>query len=77
MLFGKRPFGDGQSQEKVLSNGVMLNAREVRFPDTPVVSQNCKEFIRNCLAYEQSERPNIAELCQSSYVTRRGEVTQL
>jgi len=73
MLFGKRPFGDGQTQEKVLSNGIMLNATEVRFPDTPAVSQDCKEFIRNCLAYEQSERPNIAELCQSSYVTRRGQ----
>lgn len=32
MLYGKRPFGEGKSQERVLSEGIMLNATQVDFP---------------------------------------------
>jgi serine/threonine protein kinase len=32
MLYGKRPFGEGKSQERVLSEGIMLNATQVEFP---------------------------------------------
>ena len=50
MLYGKRPFGEGLSQERVLREDVMLGAREVVFPDkkTPAVSQECKDFISRC-----------------------------
>eukprot|EP00559_Dactyliosolen_fragilissimus_P004829 CAMPEP_0184867564 /NCGR_PEP_ID=MMETSP0580-20130426/27055_1 /TAXON_ID=1118495 /ORGANISM="Dactyliosolen fragilissimus" /LENGTH=864 /DNA_ID=CAMNT_0027367925 /DNA_START=108 /DNA_END=2702 /DNA_ORIENTATION=- len=68
MLFGKRPFGDGQSQEKVLSNNIMLNAREVIFPEIPIISDICKDFIRHCLTYEYQLRPNISDLCAMDYV---------
>ena len=67
-LFGKRPFGDGQSQDHVLSNNIMLNAREVRFPSTPQVSAGAKEFIRQCLTYDQTFRPNINQLCSNPYL---------
>ncbi len=30
MLYGRRPFGEGMTQEQIMRNGVMLNAREVR-----------------------------------------------
>ena len=76
MLYGKRPFGDGQSQERVLTNNVMLNAREVQFPNTPTVSKAAKNFIRDCLAYEQTLRPNIAELCENSYIRTRSRETE-
>jgi tousled-like kinase len=69
MLYGKRPFGDGKSQEIVLKTNIMLNAREVQFPNLPTVSEDAKNFIRQCLAYEQTLRPNIAELCKNPYVT--------
>ena len=36
MLFGKRPFGEGKSQERVLSEGIMLNATRVDFPQEGV-----------------------------------------
>jgi tousled-like kinase len=29
MLFGKRPFGEGLSQEAIMREGVMRNVREV------------------------------------------------
>jgi len=42
MLFGKRPFGDGQSQDRLLLDKVILRARHVVFPDKPVVSEVTK-----------------------------------
>merc|ERR1711907_616234 len=33
MLYGKRPFGEGQTQESILNDRTILNAREVRFPE--------------------------------------------
>jgi len=32
MLYGRRPFGEGKSQEKLLSEGIMRNATQVEFP---------------------------------------------
>lgn len=45
MVYGRRPFGDGLSQERVLREQVMRNARAVEFPAKPNVSQECKDFI--------------------------------
>jgi tousled-like kinase len=68
MLFGKRPFGDGQSQDKMLTDGTMLNARTVTIPERPEVTLACKEFIEACLTYDQQFRPTIAQTCQHTYV---------
>lgn len=70
MLFGKRPFGDGQSQEKVLSNSLILEARVVRFPQAPIVSDESRQFIQLCLTYEQQNRPTISDLCKHPYIVR-------
>jgi len=43
MLFGKRPFGEGQSQDKVLSNHTILNAKEAQFPETNKISKEVSE----------------------------------
>ena len=45
MLFGKRPFGEGCSQEKILRDEVMLNARAVSYPAKPALSAEGKDFI--------------------------------
>lgn len=71
MLFGKRPFGDGQSQDKILTDKTMLNAHTVAFPDTPAVTEACKDFVRACLTYDQALRLSIARLCEHSYVLLR------
>jgi hypothetical protein len=42
MLFGKRPFGDDLSQEKILSQKTILNATTVEFPAKPAVSDETK-----------------------------------
>uniref|UniRef100_A0A7S4ITG5 Protein kinase domain-containing protein n=2 Tax=Odontella aurita TaxID=265563 RepID=A0A7S4ITG5_9STRA len=72
MLFGRRPFGDGQSQDKVLSNNIMLNARDVRFPSKPAgVSGGAKDFIRKCLTYDQTFRSNVSQLCAHPYLQQK------
>lgn len=49
MLFGKRPFGHGMSQNKILHEGIITSARKVEFPPEPIVTQLAKEFIGGCL----------------------------
>ena len=68
MLFGKRPFGDGQSQDKVLSNHTILNAKEVHFPETPKISNEAKIFIRELLTANQMLRPDIKSACEHTYL---------
>jgi len=45
MLFGCRPFGEGQTQEKLLQENTMLRATHVEFPAKPGVSNEAK--VRN------------------------------
>ena len=59
MLYGKRPFGEGKTQEKVLSEGIILNANRVEFPADSKgikISEEAKEFIRACLTPDQRLR---------------------
>ena len=59
MIYGRRPFGEGKSQEKVLSEGIILNANRVEFPADfkgVKVSEEAKDFIRACLTADQRYR---------------------
>jgi len=44
LLYGKRPFGHGMTQKKILQDNIVLNARKVVFPEnsTNTVSEECK-----------------------------------
>lgn len=65
MLYCQKPFGHGLSQQEVMKNKVMLRATKVEFPEKPVVSNETKEFIRNCLCYDQEKRYDINEACEA------------
>ncbi|XP_070044036.1 serine/threonine-protein kinase TOUSLED isoform X2 [Nicotiana tabacum] len=69
MLFGKRPFGHDQSQERILREDTIIKARKVEFPTRPAVSNEAKEFIRRCLTYNQAERPDVLSIAQDPYLT--------
>jgi serine/threonine protein kinase len=47
-LYGEKPFGHNQTQQSLLQNNVILNAREVVFPDKPKVSQDAKVRVTCC-----------------------------
>lgn len=46
MLFGRRPFGHDQTQERILREDTIINARKVEFPSKPSVSIEAK--VRFC-----------------------------
>ncbi|KAI5667159.1 hypothetical protein M9H77_17012 [Catharanthus roseus] len=69
MLFGKRPFGHDQTQERILREDTIINARKVEFPSRPAVSNEAKDFIRRCLTYNQAERPDVLTIAQDPYLT--------
>jgi tousled-like kinase len=59
MLYGVRPFGEGQSQENIWSEKTILNAHSVHFPTdpkAPKVSEEAKELIRRCLEHDYHRR---------------------
>ncbi|MBA0674667.1 hypothetical protein Goari_016251 [Gossypium aridum] len=42
MLFGRRPFGHDQTQERILREDTIIKARKVEFPSRPSVSNEAK-----------------------------------
>ena len=59
MLYGEKPFGNNQSQQTILQQGTILRAGEVVFPTKPVVSEQCKAFIRRLLNVKKELRPDV------------------
>jgi len=68
LLYGKRPFGDELSQQRILVEKTILNARQVEFPAKPVVSQEAKDFIRRCLQANKDFRPDVLTICEDNYL---------
>lgn len=71
MLYGKRPFGEGLSQEQIMRERVVLSAREVDFPAKPTVSAEAKDFMRKCLTPKADERWDVAAAAADPYITRK------
>ncbi|KAJ7964827.1 Protein kinase superfamily protein [Quillaja saponaria] len=69
MLFGRRPFGHDQTQERILREDTIIKARKVEFPSKPAVSNEAKDFIRRCLTYNQGERPDVLSIAQDPYLS--------
>uniref|UniRef100_A0A7N0U8K2 Protein kinase domain-containing protein n=1 Tax=Kalanchoe fedtschenkoi TaxID=63787 RepID=A0A7N0U8K2_KALFE len=69
MLFGRRPFGHDQTQERILREDTIIKARKVEFPSRPGVSNEAKELIRQCLTYNQADRPDVLTIAQDPYLT--------
>ncbi|URD75789.1 serine threonine-protein kinase [Musa troglodytarum] len=69
MLYGRRPFGHDQTQEKILREDTIINARKVEFPSKPYVSSEAKELIRRCLTYNQAARPDVLTIAQDPYLS--------
>ena len=68
MLYGARPFGEGQSQEQLLREHTMLRAGRPEFPEKPKVSQSAKDFLEQCLQSDQHSRPDVHQLCHHPYL---------
>eukprot|EP00250_Pteridium_aquilinum_P035223 c891_g1_i1 orf=671-2644(+) len=69
MLYGRRPFGHGQTQERILREDTIIKANKVEFPSKPSISNEAKEFIRKCLTYNQSDRPDVLTAAHDPYLS--------
>lgn len=67
MLFGKKPFGNNLSQQKILVDNIITTS-VLEFPTKPVISKEGKEFIIRCLERNQSRRPDVNTCCADPYL---------
>uniref|UniRef100_A0A915BUT1 Protein kinase domain-containing protein n=1 Tax=Parascaris univalens TaxID=6257 RepID=A0A915BUT1_PARUN len=73
-LYGRRPFGHEQTQQKILEENTILKATEVNFPPKPVVSSAAQDFIRRCLQYRKEDRADVFELSKHELFRPRGQL---
>uniref|UniRef100_A0AC34FM93 Protein kinase domain-containing protein n=1 Tax=Panagrolaimus sp. ES5 TaxID=591445 RepID=A0AC34FM93_9BILA len=67
-IYGKRPFGHDQTQQRILNEGTILKANSVNFPAKPTVTQVAQDFIRKCLQYEPGNRADVYELSRHDFI---------
>ncbi|CAF1026367.1 unnamed protein product [Adineta steineri] len=67
-LYGRKPYGHNLSQAAILENQIILNAKEIQFPNRPLVSTEAKLFIRRCLTYKVHDRPDVLQLSEDKYL---------
>ncbi|MCQ2818322.1 MAG: protein kinase [archaeon] len=68
MLFRTKPFGQNYSQNQILRDKIMTNVKKVEFPSKPVISEDCKEFIKGCLEIRQENRFDVFEALNSKFI---------
>lgn len=74
-IYGKKPFGNDLTQQKILEYNTIVNAREVSFPSKPQVSSAAQDFIRRCLQYRKEDRADVFELAKHELFRPRGAST--
>lgn len=76
MLYGRRPFGEGQTQEQMLASGTMTQQTLAgpAFPPKPAVSAEAKNFIKRCLQPQPLHRPDVLTLCEDPYLRMKMKV---
>lgn len=67
-LYGKKPFGNDMTQQAILHERTILNAKTIEFPAKPIVSQEAKDFMRRCLIYQKEERPDVLTVIKDPYL---------
>ncbi|KAK6743372.1 hypothetical protein RB195_010558 [Necator americanus] len=72
-IYGKKPFGNDQTQQKILEENTILKANEVHFPAKPQVSPVAQDFIRRCLQYKKEDRADVFELMKHELFRPRGQ----
>jgi len=69
MLYGKRPFGDEMSQEKIYSEKTVSEKSVVEFPSKPrEIPNDAKNFISRCLVADQDKRPDVFTLSMDNFL---------
>lgn len=67
-IYGKRPFGHEQTQQKILEEKTIIKAKAPDFPQKPQVSNTAKDFIHRCLQYLKEDRADVFELATHEFL---------
>ncbi|CAJ0579562.1 unnamed protein product, partial [Mesorhabditis spiculigera] len=70
-VYGRRPFGHDQTQQKILEENTIINARDLVFPLKPQISPAAQDFIRRCLEYRKEDRADVYELARHELLRPR------
>ncbi|CDF77593.1 Serine/threonine-protein kinase tousled-like, TSL [Chondrus crispus] len=70
MLYGRKPFGHDQSQEKMFREKTVSH-QELQFPTRPGVSETAKDFMRKCLTRKASARPDVRQALLHPFFNKR------
>ncbi|CAE7505940.1 TOUSLED [Symbiodinium natans] len=70
LLFNRRPFGEGQSQDAFRRSTGIEDTFELVIPTAPRVSNEAKEFLRRLLARDRDQRPDVLEAFQEPYIRK-------
>ena len=68
IFFKQKPFGQNMTQERLIKDRVMQNARVVEFPNKPSLSEDCKNFIKKCLEFRQEDRYDVFQALNSPFI---------
>ena len=69
ILFNKKPFCiDINTPYSMFKNNVIHNEDSIDFPNDVNISDNCKEFIINCLKFNQNERYDVYQALNSKFI---------
>ncbi len=79
MLYGRRPFAEGENQRRIWHDKLIVHrARTLEFPSQlqpgQRVSNEAKELIRKCLAFDVHDRIDVIQLSNDPYLRRKGAV---
>jgi len=75
MLFARRPFGHGQSQEALLRTAMVGQAFVVEIPasrEFRTTPDDAKEFLKRLLTVEREDRPDVIQAYADPYLRQRG-----
>ena len=70
MIYNKKPFGNNFSQDRLIKEKIIQNAKIVEFPEKPFISKDCKNFIRHCLAFNQDDRYDVFQAMKSKFLQK-------
>jgi tousled-like kinase len=71
MLYGKKPFGDKMSQQKILMENTIATSNlefPAKSPKGVTISQEARDFIKRLLTRSPSHRPDVFAACADAYL---------
>jgi len=70
LLFNRRPFGEGQSQDAFRRQTAVEGTFDLVFPATPKVSAEAIKFLRRLLTRDRESRPDVLEAIRDPYIRK-------